>query len=141
MIWSNSFSFRQKDSYRPCRLFSWPFSRTRVVNLAGGRNNIVGKLTAVNMGIGMYQRIITQLTAQFLYSNIGNNMETGTLGIGSNQLLSSPVLPRYISQFIRGHPNIKLSLMDANSTTLENQIIAGNLCFLLGIINHLKRLL
>lgn len=56
-----------------------------------------------------------------------NNLEAGTLGIGSNQLLSSLVLPRYISQFILKYPNIKLSLMDANSTTLENQIMAGNL--------------
>jgi len=56
-----------------------------------------------------------------------NNLEAGTLGIGSNQLLSSLVLPRYISQFMQKYPNIKLSLLDANSTTLENQILAGNL--------------
>lgn len=56
-----------------------------------------------------------------------NNLEAGTLGIGSNQLLSSLVLPRYISNFIQTYPNIKLSLMDANSTTLENQIMSGKL--------------
>lgn len=56
-----------------------------------------------------------------------NNLEAGTLGIGSNQLLSSLVLPRYISSFMQTYPSIKLSLMDANSTTLENQIMAGNL--------------
>lgn len=56
-----------------------------------------------------------------------NNLEAGSLGIGSNQLLSSLVLPRYISQFMQKYPKIKLSLLDANSTTLENQIIAGNL--------------
>ena len=56
-----------------------------------------------------------------------NNMETGTLYIGSNQLLSSLVLPRYISAFMQKYPNIHLSLMDANSTQLENAITDGAL--------------
>lgn len=56
-----------------------------------------------------------------------NNLEAGSLRIGSNQLLSSVVLPKYISAFIQAHPNIKLSLMDANSTTLENEISNGTL--------------
>lgn len=56
-----------------------------------------------------------------------NNLEAGSLRIGSNQLLSSVVLPKYISAFIQAHPNIKLSLMDANSTTLENEISNGAL--------------
>ncbi len=54
-----------------------------------------------------------------------NNMETGSLCIGSNQLLSSLVLPKYISAFMQKYPNIRLSLMDANSTHLENAITAG----------------
>lgn len=64
-----------------------------------------------------------------------NNLEAGSLGIGSNQLLSSLVLPRYISGFMQKYPNIKLSLLDANSTTLENQIMAGNLDIV--IDNHI----
>ncbi len=56
-----------------------------------------------------------------------NNLETGTIRIGSNQLLSSLVLPRHISAFVQNYPNIRLSLMDANSTTLENEIINGAL--------------
>lgn len=64
-----------------------------------------------------------------------NNLDAGTLGIGSNQLLSSLVLPRYISRFMQKHPNIKLFLLDANSTTLENQITAGNLDIV--IDNHI----
>lgn len=56
-----------------------------------------------------------------------NNLEAGSLRIGSNQLLSSVVLPKYISAFIQAHPKIKLSLMDANSTTLENEISNGTL--------------
>ncbi len=64
-----------------------------------------------------------------------NNLEAGSLGIGSNQLLSSLVLPRYISGFMQKYPKIKLSLLDANSTTLENQIMAGNLDIV--IDNHI----
>lgn len=56
-----------------------------------------------------------------------NNLETGSLRIGSNQLLSSLVLPKYISHFMQAYPKIQLSLMDANSTSLENEISAGML--------------
>lgn len=56
-----------------------------------------------------------------------NNLETGSLRIGSNQLLSSLVLPKYISHFIHTYPNIQLTLMDANSTSLENAISTGSL--------------
>ena len=56
-----------------------------------------------------------------------NNLETGTLRIGSNQLLSSLVLPKHISAFMQDYPKIHLSLMDANSTSLENEITNGSL--------------
>ncbi|MBQ9973646.1 MAG: LysR family transcriptional regulator [Oscillospiraceae bacterium] len=52
---------------------------------------------------------------------------TGSLTIGANQLLSSLVLPAYISEFIRRYPNIRLHLVDDNSTVLENRIAAGQL--------------
>lgn len=61
------------------------------------------------------------------YLRAVNNLDTGSLGIGSNQLLSSLVLPRYISSFSQRYPGIKLRLLDANSTTLENEITAGHL--------------
>ncbi len=54
-------------------------------------------------------------------------MEAGALGIGSNQLLSSLVLPKYITAFNQKHPNISLKLMDANSTTLQNELSLGQL--------------
>ncbi|MBQ8881175.1 MAG: LysR family transcriptional regulator [Oscillospiraceae bacterium] len=56
-----------------------------------------------------------------------NNMETGSLRIGSNQLLSSLVLPKYITQFTQAYPSIRLTLIDANSTSLENAITTGDL--------------
>lgn len=54
-------------------------------------------------------------------------LEAGVLGIGSNQLLSSLVLPKYIADFSHRYPKIQLSLMDANSTTLQNEITTGRL--------------
>ncbi len=56
-----------------------------------------------------------------------NNLETGTVRVGSNQLLSSLVLPKYISQFVQNFPNVRLSLTDANSTTLETEVSNGSL--------------
>lgn len=56
-----------------------------------------------------------------------NNLGTGSLRIGSNQLLSYLVLPKYISRFVQAYPKIKLSLVDANSTTLEQEISNGSL--------------
>lgn len=61
------------------------------------------------------------------YVSAVNGLQAGSLGIGSNQLLSSLVLPRYISSFIQRYPKIRLTLLDANSTTLVNQIMAGQL--------------
>ena len=55
------------------------------------------------------------------------NLETGTLAVGGNQLLSSLMLPWYIARFLQAYPKIELSLVEANSTQLENEIKAGNL--------------
>lgn len=64
-----------------------------------------------------------------------NMMEAGSLDIGSNQLLSSLILPRYVDQFIKQYPNIRLTVSDANSTTLEKELGVGNLDLV--IDNHL----
>lgn len=68
------------------------------------------------------------------YIQATNDLEGGSLGIGSNQLLSSLVLPRYISGFTKKYPKIKLTLLDANSTALENEIMSGQLDII--IDNH-----
>lgn len=68
------------------------------------------------------------------YIQAAKDLEAGSLGIGSNQLLSSLVLPKYISRFSQKYPGIKLSLLDANSTTLANAIAAGELDII--IDNH-----
>ena len=56
-----------------------------------------------------------------------NNLQTGSLRIGCSQLLASLVLPAFVSEFIRDYPNINLSIADANSDTLENQLANGSL--------------
>lgn len=68
------------------------------------------------------------------YVQAVNDLQAGSLGIGSNQLLSSLVLPRCIARFAQKYPKIKLTVLDANSTTLENAIMAGQLDIIIG--NH-----
>lgn len=69
------------------------------------------------------------------YLEACQELKTGSLTIGSNQLLSSLVLPRYIGQFLSRYPNIHLNLIDDNSVVLENMAIAGQLDLVLD--NHL----
>ena len=79
---------------------------------------------------------IAQIEKSFdSYLESVNNLESGSLNIGSNQLLSSLVLPQYISSFIKAHPKIRLSLTDANSTTLSNSLMRGELDLI--VDNHL----
>lgn len=68
------------------------------------------------------------------YLQACQDLQTGSLTIGSNQLLSSLVLPRYIGRFLAKYPNIHLNLVDDNSVVLENMAMAGQLDLVLD--NH-----
>lgn len=68
------------------------------------------------------------------YLQACQSLQTGSLTIGSNQLLSSLVLPRYIGEFIGRFPGIQLNLVDDNSVVLENMATAGQLDLVLD--NH-----
>ncbi len=68
------------------------------------------------------------------YLEACQELQTGTLTIGSNQLLSSLILPRYIGKFISQYPNIRLNLVDDNSVVMENMAISGQLDLVLD--NH-----
>ena len=71
---------------------------------------------------------IRETESDFLnYLQSVSALEAGELGIGSNQLLSSLVLPKYITAFNQKYPKVRLSLMDANSTTLQNELSLGQL--------------
>lgn len=61
------------------------------------------------------------------YLDAVEQLQSGELNLGSNQLLSSLVLPKYIAAFISKYPNIKLHLVDDNSAVLENMISSGQL--------------
>lgn len=61
------------------------------------------------------------------YINAANELLTGSLTVGGNQLLSSLVLPSYISKFISRYPDIQLHMEDDNSLALENMISTGQL--------------
>ena len=61
------------------------------------------------------------------YINAANELMTGSLTVGGNQLLSSLVLPSYIARFISRYPDIQLNMEDDNSLTLENMISSGQL--------------
>lgn len=61
------------------------------------------------------------------YVDAVNELQTGTLTIGSNQLISSLVLPKYISKFIAKYPHIHLDFVDDNSIMLKNLISSGQM--------------
>lgn len=61
------------------------------------------------------------------YVDAENELMRGSLALGSNQLMSTLVLPKYISAFIARYPGIQLHLVDDNSTTLKNLISTGQL--------------
>lgn len=68
------------------------------------------------------------------YLEACRDLQAGSLTIGSNQLLSYLVLPRYIGQFVARYPNIHLNLVDDNSVVLENLAMSGKLDLVLD--NH-----
>ncbi len=68
------------------------------------------------------------------YLQACDELQTGSLTIGSNQLLSSLVLPKFISEFILRYPRIHLNLVDDNSVVLETMANAGTLDLVLD--NH-----
>lgn len=59
------------------------------------------------------------------YVDALNTLQTGALTVGSNQLFSSLVLPKYIAKFIARYPHIHLDLVDDNSIMLKNLIASG----------------
>lgn len=61
------------------------------------------------------------------YVDSYKNLQTGSLTLGGNQLLSSLVLPKYISEFVKLYPKVSLHLVDDNSVVLENLILSGQL--------------
>ncbi len=56
-----------------------------------------------------------------------HSVEAGTLNLGSNQLLSSFVLPGYVARFVTEYPKVKLNLVNASSPSLDSALSSGDL--------------
>ena len=90
------------------------------------------RMTEVGMEYIRAVEAITRLERSFEnYLSEYQDLQKGSLTIGSNQLISSLVLPKYVSAFVSRYPQISLHLIDDNSVTLENMITAGELDFVI----------
>jgi DNA-binding transcriptional LysR family regulator len=63
-------------------------------------------------------------------SNI-NQLKTGRLSIGANNVFASFILPAIITKFTAKYPSIKVNLVEANSIHLEEQLFSGVLDFVI----------
>ena len=71
---------------------------------------------------------IRNIEVQFSdYIGAINDLEAGQLKIGANQLLSSYVIPKYISRFLKQHPGVRISLMNDSSPGIDNALMIGDL--------------
>ncbi len=78
---------------------------------------------------------IRNIEVQFSdYIGTINDLESGQLKIGANQLLSSYVIPKYISRYLKLHPGVRISLMNDSSPGIDNALMIGDLDFV--IDNH-----
>lgn len=61
--------------------------------------------------------------SQFVYDF--DNLETGTLTLGGSNLFSSWILPSLISNFAPRYPNIRINLIEENTTQLTELLQKG----------------
>lgn len=61
--------------------------------------------------------------SQFVYDF--DNLETGTLTLGGSNLFSSWILPSLISNFAPHYPNIRINLIEENTTQLTELLQKG----------------
>lgn len=60
-----------------------------------------------------------------------NQLKTGRLSIGASNVFASFILPAIITKFTNKYPSIKVSLVEANSAHLEDQLFSGVLDFVI----------
>lgn len=65
------------------------------------------------------------------YLNDLDQLTTGRLSIGANNVFASFILPAIITEFIQRYPSIKVNLVEANTAHLENQLCSGMLDFVI----------
>ncbi|MBP2628999.1 MAG: transcriptional regulator, LysR family [Firmicutes bacterium] len=60
-----------------------------------------------------------------------NQLKTGCLSIGASNVFASFILPAIITNFTNKYPSIKVNLVEANSSHLEDQLFSGTLDFVI----------
>lgn len=60
-----------------------------------------------------------------------NQLKTGCLSIGANNVFASFILPAIITKFTNKYPSIKVNLVEAASAHLEDQLFSGTLDFVI----------
>lgn len=84
-----------------------------------------GKVTLTQIGteyISAAEKIMRAESDFFNRIHDIYNLEAGKLTVGGSNYLSSSALPRIINTFSSRYPNIEVSLVEANSTTLGNMV-------------------
>ena len=56
-----------------------------------------------------------------------NNMRKGTLNLGSSEKLATLVLPQILPLYYEKYPNIKINLVEYNSSILEEKLMNGSI--------------
>lgn len=65
------------------------------------------------------------------YINNLNQLKTGRLSIGANNVFASFILPAIITEFTNKYPSIKVNLVESNTAHLEDQLFSGTLDFVI----------
>lgn len=65
------------------------------------------------------------------FCNDLDQLKTGRLSIGANNVFASFILPAIISAFNQKHPAIKVNLVESNTAHLEEQLFSGALDFVI----------
>lgn len=65
------------------------------------------------------------------YLNDLDQLRTGRLSIGANNVFASFILPEIITEFIQKYPSIKVNLVEASTAHLEDQLCTGTLDFVI----------
>lgn len=61
------------------------------------------------------------------YLNDLQQLKTGRVSIGGSSLFTSCVLPSIIAEFTKRYPAIEINVVEANTPTLEQQLMSGSL--------------
>ena len=61
------------------------------------------------------------------YLNDMEELKTGTLSVGGSNFFASFILPHIISAFTNLYPQVKINLVEANTASLENQLLTAQL--------------